>query len=391
MLKRYKRIYVLLCLLQLIGLKVFSQYSINFRIQSRPEAHTMDTIFLAGDFNNWHPGKTGYSFETHDGYTSLQIKNLPLANYQFKCTRGEWQKAECTIDGADISNRTINLVSDTTIYIAVAAWKDDFPTAVKQHTASVNVKIIDTAFLIPQLNRKRRISIYLPPEYNTSQKKYPVMYLQDGQNIFDEFTAFSDEWAVDECLDSLIKKGTPPCIVVGIDNGPERMTEYNPYEYKQFGKGEGDLYVDFLATTLKPFIDKHYRTMTSQSNTTIAGSSMGGLIAYYAALKYPQTFGNAGIFSPSLLAADKIKEQTTAKGNKLKGKLFFYIGQKEEDSDVQEVEKVVNILGEKSSVMIYYAVDPESSHNEKAWRKWFGNFYKWIMADGFNNVIDLSK
>ncbi len=390
MLKRDKRIYVLLCLLQLIGLRVFSQYTINFRIESRPDAHTTDTIFLAGNFNNWNPGEAEYSFSLTDN-VSLQIKNLPAANYQFKCTRGEWQKAECVTDGADIANRTINLVSDTIIYIAVAAWKDDFAARVKQHTASVNVKIIDTAFVIPQLERKRRISIYLPPDYATDHKKYPVMYLQDGQNIFDEFTAFSGEWAVDECLDSLIKKGTPPCIVVAIDSGPERMTEYNPYEYKQFGKGEGDQYVDFLATTLKPFIDRQYRTMSSQGNTTVVGSSMGGLIAYYAALKYPQIFGNAGIFSPSFLAADKIKEQTIAKGNKLTGKLFFYIGQKEGDSDVQEVEKMVNILGEKSSAMIYYAVDPDSNHNEQAWRKWFGSFYKWIMADGFNNVIDFSK
>ena len=391
MLKSDKFKYVLLCLLQLIGLRVFSQYTINFRIQSRPDDYKTDTIFLAGDFNNWHPGKTGYGFETHYGYTSLQIKNLLPANYQFKCTRGEWQKVECATDGADISNRTISLVSDTTIYIAVAAWKDDFAVAVKLHTASVNVQIIDTAFLIPQLNRKRLISIYLPAGYSSSQKKYPVMYLQDGQNIFDEFTALNGEWAVDECLDSLIKKGTPPCIVVGIDNGPKRMTEYNPFEYEQFGKGEGDQYVDFLVTTLKPFIDRHYRTMPSQGNTTIAGSSMGGLIAYYAALKYPQIFGNAGIFSPSFLAADKIKEQTIAKGNKLTGKLFFYIGQMEGDSDVQEVGEVVNILGEKSSAMIYYAVDPESSHNEHSWRKWFGSFYKWIMADGFNNVMDLNK
>ena len=380
MLKRDKRIYVLLCLLQLTGLGVFSQYTINFRIQSRPDAHSTDTIFLAGNFNNWNPGKDEYKFSVSDS-VSVQIKNLPAASYLFKCTRGEWQKAECAVDGADISNRTINLASDTTIYIAVAAWKDDFAVAVKQHTASVNVKIIDTAFFIPQLNRKRRVSIYLPSDYATGHKKYPVMYLQDGQNIFDEFTAFSGEWAVDECLDSLIKKGTPPCLVVAIDNGPERMTEYNPFEYEQFGKGEGDQYVDFLVNTLKPVIDRQYRTMPSQGNTTIVGSSMGGLIAYYAALKYPQIFGNAGIFSPSFLAADKIKEQTTAKGNKLTGKLFFYIGEKEGDSDVQEVEKVVNILGEKSSAMIYYAVDPDSNHNEQAWRKWFGSFYKWIMAD----------
>jgi predicted alpha/beta superfamily hydrolase len=391
MLKRYKRIFVSLCFLQLIGLVTFSQYTISFKIQSRPDAHATDTIFLAGDFNNWHPGKPGYSFTTNDGYTSLQINNLPAANYEFKCTRGDWQKVECGADGGNFSNRIINLHADTAIYISIAAWKDDFTALPKKHTASANVKIIDTAFLIPQLDRKRRISIYLPPGYNASHKKYPVMYMQDGQNIFDEFTAYAGEWAVDECLDILIKKGAPPCIVVGIDNGPERMQEYNPYEYEQFGKGEGDLYVDFLVKTLKPFIDGHYRTMPSQNNTTIAGSSMGGLIAYYAALKYPDVFGNAGVFSPSFIIADSIKDFTVSNSNKLTGKLFFYIGEKEEESNVKRVNEIVQILGENSSALIYYTIDPDSSHNEQAWRKWFGSFYKWIMADGFNNVIDLGK
>jgi predicted alpha/beta superfamily hydrolase len=377
--------------MQIVVITAFSQYSITIRLQSRPDTHTTDSIFLAGNFNNWHPSRQDYGFTNNDGFLSLQINNLPAANYEFKCTRGDWRKVEYATEDRDIDNRRISLQSDTTIYISIAAWKDDFAPRVKKHTASSNVKIIDTAFLIPQLDRKRRIWIYLPPGYKTSHKKYPVMYMQDGQNVFDEFTAYGEEWAVDETLDSLIKKGIPPCIVVAIDNGPERMQEYNPNEYKDFGKGEGDEYVDFLVKTLKPFIDSHYRTLTSADNTIIAGSSMGGLIAYYAALRYPDVFGNAGIFSPSFIIANRIKDFTLLNGGKLAGKLFFYMGEKEDDGNLKKVNEIVQVLGENSSAMIYYAVDPESSHNEKAWRKWFGSFYKWIMADGFNNVIDLSK
>ena len=391
MLIRYKRILMLLCLLPYGVLTAFSQYTITFRIQSRPNTHTTDTIFFAGDFNNWNPGKPGYGFTNNDGYMSLQLNNLPAATYEFKCTRGDWQKVEYATDGREIDNRRVSLQSDTIIYISIAAWKDDFAVVAKKHNASANVKIIDTAFLIPQLDRKRRIWIYLPRGYKASHKKYPVMYMQDGQNVFDEFTAYNGEWAVDETLDSLIRKGTPPCIVVGIDNGPERMQEYNPYEYKHFGKGEGDQYVDFLVKTLKPFIDSHYRTLPSPDNTIIAGSSMGGLIAYYAALKYPDVFENAGIFSPSFIIADTIKDFTLSNGNKLTGKLFFYMGEKEDNNNLKKVNEIVQLLGENSSAMIYYAVDPDSSHNEKAWRKWFGSFYKWVMADWFNNVIDLGK
>ena len=127
------------------------------------------------------------------------------------------------------------------------------------------------------------------------------MYMHDGQNIFDDFTSAYGEWGVDECVDSLVKSGKPGCIIVGIDNGPKRMNEYNPYDHKEFGKGEGDLYLDFIVHTLKPFIDKQHRTLTKRENTIIAGSSMGGLISYYAMLQHPGHFWKRGHFFSCLL------------------------------------------------------------------------------------------
>ena len=108
----------------------------------------------------------------------------------------------------------------------------------KETTANKNVSVIDTSFLIPQLNRHRRIWIYLPAGYFMSKKKYPVIYMHDGQNVFDEKTAFSGEWGVDEALDTLellLKES----IIVGIDNGGEkRINEYNPYDTDKYGKGK---------------------------------------------------------------------------------------------------------------------------------------------------------
>lgn len=365
------------------------QLTLHIRLQ--PALHVTDTIFVAGNFNNWQPNNYGYAFHKDGQNLSLQIKNVPTGIIEFKCTRGSWQKTECAANGANVANHTINVTTDTTIGLSIEGWKDDFADNGKQHTASQNVRIIDTAFVMPQLGRTRRIWIYLPADYATSSKRYPVMYMHDGQNIFDAYTAFAGEWEVDETLDALIKMGTPPCIVVGIDNGPERMTEYNPYTFEKFGKGEGDKYVDFLVKTLKPFIDSSYRTVASKENTIIAGSSMGGLISYYALLKYPGVFGKAGVFSPSFWIADKIKKLTDTNSNKLTGKLFFYIGALEGDSNVKNMEAIVNILGEKSPAIIYSVVDPEGQHNEQAWRKWFVAFYKWIMADGFNSVIEEDK
>lgn len=386
-----RRLYVLLLVLAGITSTAFAQYNIRLRIVSKPTTHTVDSIFAAGNFNSWQPGKTEYNFSKTGETYELQIKDLPAGIYEFKCTRGSWQKTEAAIDGSDVENHLIKLTADTAIDFSIAAWKDDFVAPAKTHTASLNVQLLDTAFAMPQLDSKRRIWIYLPPDYKTSHKKYPVLYMHDGQNIFDEYSAAFGEWGVDECMDSLIKKGTRACIIIGIDNSPERMQEYNPYEFKEFGKGKGDQYIDFLVKTLKPFIDKHYRTLPSAENTLIAGSSMGGLISYYAMLKYPSVFGKAGIFSPAFWTAEKIKTLTDSSGNQLHGKLFFYMGELEGAAYLNDMNEVVETIGRKSDAMIYTVVDPEGSHDERAWRKWFAAFYKWIMADGFNNVIDLDK
>lgn len=391
MIRYCKQLYLLLCIVACSVSAVSAQYTVTLRIAALPAAHSLDSIFAAGNFNSWQPDKTDFAFVKEGAYLSLQLKNVPADVLEFKCTRGSWQKTESTLNGSDVENHTIKVAGDTAVTISIVAWKDDFAEAAKRHTASGNVHILDSSFAVPQLNTTRRIWIYLPPDYAGGHKKYPVMYLQDGQNIFDEYTSGFGEWGVDECLDSSIKKGTPPCIVIGIDNGPERMREYNPYEFKTYGKGAGDAYIDFLAKTLKPYIDKHYRTLDSKDNTIIAGSSMGGLISFYAMLRYPGIFGNGGIFSPAFWTADGIKSLADSAGNKLTGKIFFYMGGLEGEAYLNDMNEVIEIMAKKSDAMVYTVIDPEGTHNEKAWRKWFPGFYKWIMADGFNNVIELEK
>ncbi|MDN3655488.1 alpha/beta hydrolase-fold protein [Ferruginibacter paludis] len=387
----HKRLYLFLCACLCAVTVTVAQYTVTLHIVQQPALHAGDSIFAAGNFNNWQPADGRFYFVKQHGYLSLQIKNVPATVVEFKCTRGDWGKTESALAGADIGNHVISITGDTTIEISIAAWKDDFTPVVKQHTVSPNVHILDTAFAVPQLNSKRRIWIYLPPGYHTGNEKYPVMYLQDGQNLFDAYTAAFGEWGVDEILDSMVKKGAPPCIVVGIDNGVERMQEYNPFDNEKFGKGKGEVYVDFLVQTLKPFIDGHYRTLRSKNRTIIGGSSMGGLISFYALLKYPDVFGRGGIFSPAFWTADGIKKLTDSAGNKLTGKLFFYIGELEGGTYVNDMEEVVETVAKKSDAMIYKVIDPEGQHNEQAWHKWFADFYRWIMSDGFNNAIRLDK
>ncbi len=377
-----------LCLIFFTGSFFYSQaqYNVVFKLGKYPDKHNNDTAFLAGNFNNWNPGNSAFRFLLTNENSFELILNLPAGQYAYKCTRGNWSKVECLANGKDVSDHSFQLAADTTIEINIEAWRDDFAPVSKMHTAGKQVHIIDTAFFIPQLNRARRIWIYLPKGYNETQKRYPVLYMQDGQNIFDEYTSAFGEWGVDECLDSLIAGGKPAGIVVGID-GPKRLNEYNPYAFRDFGEGEGDRYLDFIVQTLKSFIDKNFRTLASKENTIIAGSSMGGLISYYAMIKQPQVFGKAGIFSPTFWTAPAINQLTDSLAGKLNGKFFFYIGGQEGDAFIKDMEAIQESLGEKSQAMIYSVIDANGMHNEKAWRKWFAEFYCWIMADGFNYVI----
>ena len=364
-----------------------AQFTVRFKLGKYPLQHAQDSIFIAGNFNDWNPHNSSYVLSpTEQNNLSLYTK-LPTGEYEFKCTRGNWKKVECQDRGYEIENHEFEILSDTTIEINIEAWKDDFTGLTRRHTAGKQVHVIDTAFYMPQLSRYRRIWVYLPEGYAATKKHFPVLYMQDGQNIFDAATSAFGEWGVDECLDSLIRSGKPASIVVGIDNGPQRLNEYNPYEFQNFGKGEAAQYLEFIVETLKPFIDKKYRTSSNKENTLIAGSSMGALVSYYAMLKQPDVFGKAGIFSPTFWAAPGIKFLTDSVASKISGKFFFYIGGREGKSFVSNMQEIQELLGEKSSAQIYSVVDAKGKHNEKAWRKWFPEFYNWIMADGFNYII----
>lgn len=358
----------------------FAQQSVKLIIDSYPEKKG-DTLFLAGNFNMWNPGDKKYRFNAGPGGPTLQI-SLEKGNYEFKVTRGNWQTVEEHKDFSPMSNRKMTILSDTIIHLSIGAWADDRPggNALVTHTASPQVHIMDTAFNMPQLNRHRRIWIYLPKEYAQTKKRYPVLYMHDGQNVFDAATSYSGEWGVDEFLDTL-NAGCREAIVVAIDNGlNKRMNEYNPWEFMNFGQGEGDAYVDFLVKTLKPYIDAHYRTLPNRKNTSIAGSSMGGLISLYTVIKYPKVFGSAGVFSPAFWTASGIDSTVLADGGKLKSKLFFYAGGKEGETMIPDMLRIEKEIRRESRTPLKQVIDKEAKHNEAAWRKYFPEFYKWIFC-----------
>lgn len=369
----------------LIALSVASQQKIRIKINSLPvNSPANSSIFIAGSFNSWNPQNKNYQFQKDEKGYFLEF-SLNTGSYEYKITRGGWDKVECTKDGKDVGNRTLKVDADANVEVSIDGWKDLFASSTQsgKSTANKNVSIIDTAFFIPQLNRTRRIWIYLPPSYNSSSKKYPVLYMHDGQNVFDDITSFSGEWGVDEALDTLGLK-YKECIVVGIDNGGiKRLNEYCPYDFSlqggQKGNGEGDLYIQFLAKTLKPFIDKNYRTLKDKKNTFTAGSSMGGLISMYAVLKYPKKFGGAGVFSPAFWVGPKIFDGIKSKGKKVNAKIYFYAGDDEGESMVPMTLRAFNEMHRVSKSKMCEVIRAGGKHNEPRWRIEFPLFYEWLM------------
>ena len=372
-----KIISVLIFIVCHVGLK--AQFSL--RIMVDPVATKKgENMYVAGSFNNWNPHDYNYKLKPF-GTTrrGIVLKDLAAGKYEFKITRGT-DKWETTAKGLDIPNRVIQVSEDVTVTSKVEGWKDDFPDKPKPNTATAQVSIMDTAFAIPQLNRTRRVWIYLPKGYATAKKKYPVIYMHDGQNLFNEQTATFGEWGVDEALDSLQQRTGKEAIIVGIDHGNKtRINEYSPYDIQKFGKGEGSLYVDFIILTLKPYIDNKYRTLKDSNNTYIAGSSIGGSISLYALAKYPNIFAGAGIFSPAFWTTPALYADVEKARWSTKKKIFFYAGGKEDDNMVPDMEKMIDFIKMKGNYAIKKILSPLGNHNEKAWREEFPEFYLFML------------
>lgn len=361
------------------GEQLCAQVNVTFKTGKLPNVKDkIAGLYIAGDFNDWNPGDKNWQLLA-DGKEYVLRQKLTPGNHQLKVTKGDWDGVESNIRGGDISNREYNITKDTTIVLNVEGWKDGFIPEPVVHTISPNVKILTERFNVPQLMKQRRIWIYLPADYATSKRKYPVLYMHDGQNIFDTSTAGYGEWGVDEIMDKYpIAK---QCIIIGIDHGGnERVMEYNPYDSK-YGKGKGSLYVDFLVKNLKPYIDDNYRTLSDAQHTAIAGSSMGGLISTYAVLKYPDVFGTAGVFSPAYWLAPDIFNYAEKQQLNSYNRFYFACGDQENKEMVPDMEKMAALIKAKGAAA---AQSPSivlkgEKHNEKQWNGSFPGFYEWVV------------
>jgi predicted alpha/beta superfamily hydrolase len=245
----------------------------------------------------------------------------------------------------------------------------------QQSTASKQVSTF--SIVAPQLKTTKKIWIYLPKNYSTSNKKFPVIYMHDAQNLFDNKTSYLGEWNIDEKLDSL----NAQVIIVGIEHGNEkRIEELTPFKNEKYGGGNADNYLEFIVKTLKPEIDLKYRTKGNTKNTGIMGSSLGGLVSYYAVLKFPAIFGRAAVFSPSFWINPEIYVlmENTAK---LSSKIYFLCGDNESEDMVLDIYKMDKLIAQKRcdcNNMTKTKIVKGGQHNEKLWRDGFVKAYLWL-------------
>lgn len=247
-----------------------------------------------------------------------------------------------------------------------------------QHTLSPNVSTFELE--APQLDTIRKIWVYLPKDYKTSEKHYPVLYMHDAQNLFDAATSFTGEWRVDESLDSL---ETPKVIVIGIEHGNEkRIEELTPFSNEKYGGGKADAYVDFLVKTLKPHIDSVYRTLPDAGNTGIMGSSLGGLTSFYAGIKYPEVFQKIGVFSPSFWYSDEIYEYVRNSDINPRQKYYFMAGTAEDETMVSDLQRMLELLDQKGlrEQQFKLKIVDGAKHNEASWSREFAQAFQWLFS-----------
>ncbi|SHH44112.1 alpha/beta hydrolase [Thermosipho atlanticus] len=350
----------LLFLISIFSL-IFS-YKVTFVVYVPDNTPNNSNVFISGNFNDWNPNDKRYMMQYKNGHYELKVDLSGVI--KFIVTRG----STTTIENIK-KYRIARITKDGVKIIAkVKKWKD----------LSGKLEIIEN-FYSPELNNKRNIIVYLPPGYDENEK-YPVLYMHDGQNLFDSKTSFIGiEWGIDETLDNLITTGKiDPIIVVGIYNSSDRLAEYSPW-YDSYYKdgGKGDKYLEFIVNSLKPFIDSHYST--KKESNYIGGSSMGGLISLYAISKY-DIFSGAIVMSPSLFFGDGKIFNYVSQNPPANAKIFLYVGKKESSDPtfLENVRKLERIL-KKNFVNVKYIEDPEGIHNEVYWAKRFPEAVEWIL------------
>ncbi|MFD2570888.1 alpha/beta hydrolase [Spirosoma soli] len=338
-------------------------------------------VFVSGNFCDWQPNAPAFQMQfTGPGqYTFTFPSDLSLPDsIEYKYTKGGWDHVELSSSGEGTSNRVTTSKAHAEPDI-VPHWRwfgQPFNTEFLP-------KVVDEEFHLPQLDTNRRVNVLLPHDYETQpDKRYPVLYLNDGQNLIGEGTGYGS-WHVEQKMAILASRKRHEVILVTIDHGEEqRIQEYTVEKTRLAGRARGREYLTFIRDTLKPVIDAKIRTRPEAECTGIGGSSLGGLISIYGGLMHPDVFGRLMVFSPSLWISPKIYFDAIRFKAPVPMRVFAYGGQAESKYMVSNLERFKESLVKQqyggSPIDVYVSIYPEGTHEEAHWSREFPRALEWL-------------
>ncbi len=342
-------------------------------------------VYISGNFNKWRTQDKEFMMEKiGDGlyHFKFDANFVYPETLLYKFTKGDWSDVEIDKYG----NRTENRVCQQNCGVKkehVDKWRKNWlpfkPNFLPQ------VKLISDEFEIPQLNKKRKIWALLPHDYDVSLENYPVLYLQDAQNLFNENAEFGN-WEIDKKLAVMSEYNIGKIIIIAIEHADkDRIKEYNVGK-TVLGSGQGKQYIRFVTDTLKPFVDSNFRTKSEREFTGIGGSSMGGLVSIFSGLMYPEVYGKLMIFSPSLWVVPKLNIPNDIDESYQDTKIYLYAGGEESATMIEHVKRFKKNMVKSEFVSdkmkINLSINMEGKHNESYWSDEFPKAIEWLF---FNN------
>lgn len=346
------------------------------------------------ELNDWNATDTLFQFKKIKNKWQLTLPTLKDTLY-FKVTRASNNSIEVDSNYESISNRVVYpFQKKSLVGIDVANWKD----LQKEHSANNNVEMLSDSFYAPMLGYARKIYVYLPNDYyQQPDKRYPVIYAFQGQNLFDNYTAQYKEWRMDETLRVFQKQGDNGCIVVGIEELPKYTNkETNPY-YKSFFTNDTSSaiqFAQFIGYQLKPYVDSSYRTKRSSIYNAIAGAGKFAPMALFIGVNNQYGFSKVGLFSPVFENRDSLFG-FIAKNKRVQAKRF-YITYAYNDSliNIKDCEDLSIYLQDSANYFdteVNIVAKMTGSHDEVFWSKQFRPAYEWLFEGDNQNKANLTK
>lgn len=350
--------------------------------------------YITGNFNQWNPREDLFEMQKIDDFHyTIEIEDRLLPEQiEFKFTKGGWENVELDRFGNISSNRKAK-ISDKISNNKVEKWRFNWGPFKKEFFPVI--ELISEQFYIPQLDRYRKVWALLPYDYDTSSKRYPVLYLQDAQNLFNEKNSFGN-WEIDKKLSILAEYGRGDLIVIAVEHGDEdRIKEYIFDNDSVANGSEGKKYIRFITDTLKPYIDQNYRTKKDRENTGIGGSSLGGLISIYSGFLYPEVYSKLLIFSPSLWIEPQNHFPMVTFRNPYKMKLYLYGGKQEGSKMVKRIQNFEASMQKWEDYGLFdfqvkTSIRLDGTHNEFYWSQEFPRAIEWLFYDNKENPVEVA-